>query len=194
MLGQAKLLVVSGLLPMLTRCARCGAPPPLPAFSASAGERSATPCAAGADPVDARALQALASLVGRPLAEASAALPHEAAPGVERLVGLVPGAPRGQAAVGSSPLVRRHDPRQSLPVPFGADGGAPPFDALGAMRVTGHLPATGRLGRARLGRWSVSEEEAREAEALQRTWSPEAEGHPLAAGEYTCSSSTGSSR
>ncbi len=63
--------------------------------------------------------------------------------------------------------------------------GHPPFDALGAMRVTGHLPATGRLGRARLGRWSVSEEEAREAEALQRTWSPEADGHPLAAGEYS---------
>ena len=45
--------------------------------------------AAGGDPVGPRELEALAALVGRPLAEAREALPHEAAPGVERLVGLV---------------------------------------------------------------------------------------------------------
>jgi DNA repair protein RecO (recombination protein O) len=86
---QAKLLVVSGLLPMLGRCARCGAGPPLPAFSASAGGALCQGCAAGGDPVGPGALEALAALVGRSLAEAREALPHEAAPGVERLVGLV---------------------------------------------------------------------------------------------------------
>ena len=53
------------------------------------GARSATAAPPAADPVDPRALEALAALVGRPLAEAREALPHEAAPGVERLVGLV---------------------------------------------------------------------------------------------------------
>ena len=57
------------------------------------GGRRAAPCATrappGADPVGPRALEALAALVGRPLAEAREALPHEAAPGVERLIGLV---------------------------------------------------------------------------------------------------------
>jgi DNA repair protein RecO (recombination protein O) len=86
---QAKLLVVSGLLPMLSRCARCGGPPPLPAFSASAGGALCGACAGSGDPVEARALDGLAALVGRPLAEAADALPHEAAPGVERLLGLV---------------------------------------------------------------------------------------------------------
>ena len=86
---QAKLLVVSGLLPMLGRCARCGAPPPLPAFSAAAGGAVCDACAIGADPVGPRALEALAALVGRPLAEAPDAVPPDAAAGVERLVGLV---------------------------------------------------------------------------------------------------------
>ena len=86
---QAKLLVVSGLLPMLARCVRCGAPPPLTAFSGAAGGALCGACAAGGDPVAPRSLEALAALVGRPLAEAHEALPHEAAPGVERLIGLV---------------------------------------------------------------------------------------------------------
>ena len=86
---QAKLLVVSGLLPMLARCARCGAPPPLEAFSATAGGAVCDACASGAEPVGPRTLEALAAVVGRPLAEAPEALPHEAAPGVERLIGLV---------------------------------------------------------------------------------------------------------
>ncbi len=86
---QAKLLVVSGLLPMLTACARCGAGPPLPAFSAAAGGAVCEACGAGADPVDPGALAALAALVGRPLAEANGALPQESATGVERMIGLV---------------------------------------------------------------------------------------------------------
>ena len=86
---QAKLLVVSGLLPMLDRCARCGAGAPLPGFSATAGGAVCAACGAGADPVEPAALAALAALVGRPLAEASAAVPAPDGPGVERIVGLV---------------------------------------------------------------------------------------------------------
>lgn len=86
---QAKLLVVSGLLPVLTACARCGAGPPLPAFSAADGGAVCGDCSAGGDPVEPAALTALAALVGRPLAEAGAAVPPQAASGVERLMGLV---------------------------------------------------------------------------------------------------------
>ncbi len=86
---QAKLLVVSGLLPVLTSCARCGAPPPLPAFSPAAGGAVCGACSAGAEPVEPEALAALAALVGRPLAEAPEAVPARAAAGVERLIGLV---------------------------------------------------------------------------------------------------------
>ena len=86
---QAKLLVVSGLLPLLTVCARCGAGPPLPAFSAAAGGAVCPGCGAGAEPVEPAALAALAALVGRPLAEAGAAVPSASAAGVERLIGLV---------------------------------------------------------------------------------------------------------
>jgi DNA repair protein RecO (recombination protein O) len=86
---QAKLLVVSGLLPLLSACARCGGPPPLPAFSAAAGGALCEACSPAGAPVSARSLAALAALVGRPLAEAGEALPPEAAPGVERLIGLV---------------------------------------------------------------------------------------------------------
>ncbi len=86
---QAKLLVVSGLLPVLGSCARCGAGPPLRAFSPSAGGAVCAHCGAGAEPVAPAALAALAGLVGRPLAEAAEALPAEDAAGVERLIGLV---------------------------------------------------------------------------------------------------------
>jgi DNA repair protein RecO (recombination protein O) len=86
---QAKLLVVSGLLPLLARCARCGGGPPFTAFSAAAGGAVCAGCASGADPVDERDLAALGALVGRPLAEAADALPPASGPGVERLIGLV---------------------------------------------------------------------------------------------------------
>ena len=86
---QAKLLVVSGLLPLLNVCCRCGAGPPLPAFSAASGGAVCDECGAGAEPVDRGSLAALAGLVGRPLAEAADAVPREAAAGVERLIGLV---------------------------------------------------------------------------------------------------------
>jgi DNA repair protein RecO (recombination protein O) len=86
---QAKLLVVSGLLPMVAACARCGAGPPLPGFSAAAGGALCDACGAGAEDVSPRALAALAALVGRPLAEAAGAVPADAAAGVERIVGLV---------------------------------------------------------------------------------------------------------
>ena len=86
---QAKLLVVSGLLPVLAMCARCGAAPPLPAFSPAAGGAVCPACGAGSEPVEPTALAALAALVGRPLAEAREAMPRGAAAGVERLIGLV---------------------------------------------------------------------------------------------------------
>lgn len=86
---QAKLLVVSGLLPMLGACARCGGPPPLQAFSAATGGALCDACGAGAEPVEQDALAALAGLVGRPLAEAADAVPPAAAGGVERLIGLI---------------------------------------------------------------------------------------------------------
>jgi hypothetical protein len=53
------------------------------------------------------------------------------------------------------------------------------------MRVTGLLPAPARAGRALLGRWRVDAAESAEAEALQRAWSPGAEGHPLPPGDYS---------
>lgn len=52
------------------------------------------------------------------------------------------------------------------------------------MRVAGALPAPARRGRVVLGRWRVDAREAAEADALQRRWSPAAEGRPLPPGEY----------
>ena len=86
---QAKLLVVSGLLPVLTMCSRCGAGPPLPGFSAASGGAVCADCGAGVERVDPAALAGLAGLVGRPLAEAASAMPPGSAAGVERLIGLV---------------------------------------------------------------------------------------------------------
>ena len=86
---HVKLLVVAGLLPVLGSCARCGAGPPLPAFSAVAGGALCPGCADGADPFSPATHAALAGLIGRPLGEAREACPSDAAPGVERVVGLV---------------------------------------------------------------------------------------------------------
>ena len=46
-------------------------------------------CGTGAERVEPDAVAALAGLVGRPLAEAVAAVPPPAAAGVERMIGLV---------------------------------------------------------------------------------------------------------
>ena len=86
---QAKLLVVSGLLPVLGACVRCGSPGPLTGFSATAGGVLCDACGTGAERVEADAVAALAGLVGRPLAEARAAASPAAAAGVERMIGLV---------------------------------------------------------------------------------------------------------
>ncbi len=86
---QAKLLIVSGLMPVLGSCARCGGAHPLVAFSPAAGGAVCADCGAGAEAVEPGALAALAGLVGRPLAEAPELVPAEDAAGVERLIGLV---------------------------------------------------------------------------------------------------------
>lgn len=86
---EAKLLVVSGLLPVVGACARCESAGPLTGFSAAVGGALCDGCSRGAEPADPEALEAFAGLVGRPLAEAAAAMPPPAAPGVERLIGLV---------------------------------------------------------------------------------------------------------
>ena len=86
---QAKLLVVSGLLPMLGACVRCGDAGPLTGFSASAGGVVCDGCGTGTERVEPAAVAALAGLVGRPLAEAGEAVPPAAAAGVERMIGLV---------------------------------------------------------------------------------------------------------
>lgn len=86
---QAKLLVVSGLLPVLGHCVRCGSGGPLTAFSATAGGVLCDACGAGAERVEAAAVAALAGLVGRPLADAVEVVPPPAAAGVERMIGLV---------------------------------------------------------------------------------------------------------
>jgi len=86
---QAKLLVVSGLLPRLGACARCDGPGPLVAFSAHAGGALCTACARTGEPLEPAALAGFAALVGHPLAEARARFPEGAGFGVERMIGLV---------------------------------------------------------------------------------------------------------
>ncbi len=86
---QAKLLVVSGLLPLLTVCARCGAGPPLPAFSAASGGAVCDACGAGAEPVEPGALDGPRGPGGPPPRRGGQAVPRESAAGVERLIGLV---------------------------------------------------------------------------------------------------------
>jgi DNA repair protein RecO (recombination protein O) len=87
--AAAKLLVVAGLLPRLGACASCGAGPPIVAFGPAAGGALCARCRGLGEPVRPAALEALAALVGRPLAEAAEACPPSVAGEVERLVGLV---------------------------------------------------------------------------------------------------------
>jgi DNA repair protein RecO (recombination protein O) len=86
---QAKLLVVSGLLPRLGACAVCDAPGPLVGFSAHAGGALCAACARQGEPLTPAALAGFALLVGHPLADARARFPQGAGLGVERMIGLV---------------------------------------------------------------------------------------------------------
>lgn len=86
---QAKLLVVSGLLPRLGSCALCGAPGPLVAFSAHSGGVLCAACARAGEPLEPAVRSAFAHLVGSPLARAERACPPGTRYGVERMIGLV---------------------------------------------------------------------------------------------------------
>ena len=86
---QCKLLVVAGIFPMLGRCAGCGGAPPLIAFSARTGGGLCRGCAGDADFLEPAVIDALAGLVGRPLAEAGESCSPRAAAGVERVIGEV---------------------------------------------------------------------------------------------------------
>jgi DNA repair protein RecO (recombination protein O) len=86
---QAKLLVVSGLLPRLRTCALCSAPGPMVAFSAHAGGVLCTGCARNGEPLERAALEGFAVLVGYPLADARGRFPASAGLGVERMIGVV---------------------------------------------------------------------------------------------------------
>jgi DNA repair protein RecO (recombination protein O) len=86
---QAKILVVSGLLPRLGSCVMCDSPGPLVAFSAHAGGMLCEDCARGGEPLDGAARDAFAGLVGHPLADARDVCPPGARVGVERMIGLV---------------------------------------------------------------------------------------------------------
>ncbi|MEQ8834316.1 MAG: DNA repair protein RecO [Miltoncostaeaceae bacterium] len=87
--SHAKLLVVSGLLPMLGACAMCGAPGPAAGFSARAGGVLCERCAHHGERCEPGGPAALAGLVAHPLAEAAQQVPAGDAAGVERLIGLV---------------------------------------------------------------------------------------------------------
>ncbi len=86
---QVKLMVVSGLLPVLNACVRCGAPGPLTGFAAMAGGTLCEGCARGSEPVEPQVIAAVVALVGNPLARAPELVPAGAGDGVERIVGLV---------------------------------------------------------------------------------------------------------
>jgi len=86
---QAKLLVVSGLLPRLGGCVTCGAPGPLVAFSAHAGGALCPNCARAGEPLAPISRDAFAALVAHPVADARAVCPPSACLGVERMIGLV---------------------------------------------------------------------------------------------------------
>lgn len=87
--AQAKLLVVSGLLPLLGACVLCGAAGPAAAFSPRAGGVLCARCAHHGERCDPGGPAALAALVAHPLAAAADQVPAEDAAAVERLIGLV---------------------------------------------------------------------------------------------------------
>lgn len=101
---RAKLMVVSGLVPQLAHCVRCGAGEPLEAFSAEAGGALCAGCGGDGEPLEPQVRDTLAGLLARPLAEAGEAGPAEAAAGVERVVGLVLRAHLGVTLRSAAPL------------------------------------------------------------------------------------------
>lgn len=87
--AHAKLLVVSGLLPVLGACAVCGAAEPARAFSPRAGGVLCARCAHHGERCDPGGPAALAGLVANPLSAAAEQVPAGDAAAVERLIGLV---------------------------------------------------------------------------------------------------------
>jgi DNA repair protein RecO (recombination protein O) len=70
---QLKLLWLAGYQPHMESCAECGAEPPLAAFSARAGGAVCAGCAAGAMALSPAGLEAIETLLRRPLADAGGA-------------------------------------------------------------------------------------------------------------------------
>ena len=101
---QAKLLVVSGLLPMLGDVLALRRAAPAARVLAAAGGALCPACGAGAEPVEQDALDALAGLVGRPLAEATRRSPGGRGRGGAPHRPDPAGAPRRQPALGRSAL------------------------------------------------------------------------------------------
>lgn len=102
--SRAKLLVVSGIVPLLAQCASCSAGGSLPAFSPEAGGALCPSCARGGEPMEPEVRDALAALLARPLADAAGACPPAAAAGVERLIGLLLRAHLGVTLRSAAPL------------------------------------------------------------------------------------------
>lgn len=102
--SHAKLLVVSGIVPLLAQCANCSAGEPLVGFSPEAGGALCRACSAGAERLEPGVRDALAGLLTRPLAEAADACPAVAGAGVERLIGLLLRAHLGVTLRSAAPL------------------------------------------------------------------------------------------
>lgn len=100
----AKLLVVAGLVPRLGPCEECEPGAALVAYSPVRGEALCRSCAAGSEPVSPAAIDALAGLLGRPLAEADQVLPPERALEVERMVTLTLREHMGVELRGATPV------------------------------------------------------------------------------------------
>jgi DNA repair protein RecO (recombination protein O) len=84
-----KLILSAGLLPQLGACVVCGRVDQLVGFSARLGGVLCDDCAERGEPIGGETVQALGQMVGRPLGEADATCPPEAAAGVERVIGII---------------------------------------------------------------------------------------------------------
>lgn len=86
----AKLLVVSGLLPQLASCTRCGAGPPFPRFCPRSGGVLCQTCADTGVRLGEQGWRALVGLLQNPLADAAAQVSdQDAALDAERVIGAV---------------------------------------------------------------------------------------------------------